>query len=328
MSIIESPHHDAFWIESFDWETFPPQRPTDPPLVVSTLVMKLAEAAVRGLHKPVWRCAQQCRMQATQRLYLSEAVSCGGNSWHLNGYQHSRTTTPSESAEGTWGLPNGTSFGYTEHLRIVNFTNQFRFLFTDRTRLADVAVVYSLSSVFWRHAGVLSTGTNHSHEIHLKAACRLLEDTHKQYEIVALGHKGLWENELGIARLRKTPAEGGYKLVILPNVDAMSDADLALMSSYVQSGGRLIVTGTSGAFATASRDENLRLRGPGALDKLMKLSGKGSVNPLTTFAQYLSCTHDTCAKARGETAQEIDSINTGTGSAQFGVDLATWSAGP
>jgi hypothetical protein len=206
-------------------------------------------------------------------------------------------------------------------LRIVNFTNQFRFLFTDRTRLADVAVVYSLSSVFWRHAGVLSTGTNHSHEIHLKAACRLLEDTHKQYEIVALGHKGLWENELGIARLRKTPAEGGYKLVILPNVDAMSDADLALMSSYVQSGGRLIVTGTSGAFATASRDENLRLRGPGALDKLMKLSGKGSVNPLTTFAQYLSCTHDTCAKARGETAQEIDSINTGTGSAQFGAQL-------
>ena len=319
MSIIESPHHDAFWIESFDWEGFPPQRPSDPPKVVSTLVMRLAEAAVRGLHKPVWRCAQQCRMQATQRLYLSEAVACGGNSWHLNGFMHSRTTPPSESAEGTWALPNQTSFGYTEHLRSVNFTNQFRFLFTDRTRLADVAVVYSLSSVFWRHAGVLSAGTNHSHEVHLTAACRLLEDTHKQYEIVALGHKGLWENELGIERLRKAPSEGGYKLVILPNVDAMSDADLALISRYVQSGGQLVVTGTSGAFATASRDENLRLRGPGALDKLLKLSGK--VHHFKTFAQYLSCTHATCAKARDAAAEEIDSIDTDTGTVLFGAQL-------
>ena len=83
MSIIESPWHDTFWIESFDWMGFPNQRPSDPPTVVSTFVMKLAEAAVRGLHKPVWRCAQQCRMAATQRLYPAEAVAQGGNSCWL-----------------------------------------------------------------------------------------------------------------------------------------------------------------------------------------------------------------------------------------------------
>ena len=307
MSIIESPWHDTFWIESFDWMGFPNQRPSDPPTVVSTFVMKLAEAAVRGLHKPVWRCAQQCRMAATQRLYLAEAVAQGGNSWHLNGFMQDPKIPPSQSDEGTWGGANFTAFGYVEHLAMTNFTNQHRFIFSDRTRLADVAVLYSLSSVFWRRAGVVSHGVNRTHELHLTAACRFLEDAHEAYEIVALGHAGLWGNELGMARLRKPADRGGYRIVIVPSVDALSDEDLQLLSSYAQSGGQLLVTGADGPDATASRDETLRPRGPGALAKLMANPGKGSVRSLKTFARYLACTTATCQAAREELGDEIGS---------------------
>eukprot|EP01048_Picozoa_sp_COSAG05_P016127 COSAG05_NODE_2038_length_3653_cov_2.553180_2_plen_649_part_00 len=257
------------------------------------------------MNKPVWRCAQQCRMAATERLYLAEAVAQGGNSWHLNGYMQSSKIPPSESDEGTWGGANYTAFGYVEHLAMVNFTNQHRFLFSDRTRLADVAVLYSLSSVFWRRAGVLSRGVNRTHEQHLTAVCRFLEDTHEAYEIVALGHADLWENPLGTARLSQPV--GSYRMVIVPSVDALSDADLQLLSSYAQSGGQLIITGTEGPDATAARDENLRPRGPDALRKLMTNPGQGSVRALKTFARYLACTTATCAAARDALREELGS---------------------
>eukprot|EP01048_Picozoa_sp_COSAG05_P004330 COSAG05_NODE_228_length_13388_cov_2.850403_5_plen_1373_part_00 len=310
ISIIQSGHHDVFWIESSAWSSFPAQRPADPPHIVSTLVMKTGEAAVRGLHKPIWRCSQGCRMAATERLYLAEAVANGGNSWHLNGYTN-KDKPPAESTEGTWG---NSTFGYEEHLKMIQFGNSLaRYLFIDRRRVADGAVLYCLSCTFWRHAGVLSGGGGWSpgktvpkaaHETLLTVFTRLLEDHHALYEVVVLGHSELWQNKEGLRRLRRSPEDGGYRWVVAPAIDAMSEEDVALLSNYVRLGGILILSDNS----TGTRTENLARRAVPALASLVANPGRGSVAVLTDAAvdNYTHCSPDNCLCARNKLWQHFD----------------------
>jgi hypothetical protein len=299
IAIVESPHHDVFWIESSAWSAFPAQRPSDPPTVVSTLVMKVAGAVVRGLNKPIWRCSQGCRLAAAERLYLAEAVANGANSWHLhNGYMMG-ANPPSQSTAETEGAD-----GYAEHLKITQFQNgAARFLFTDRQRVADGAILYCLACTFWRHAGVLSGASWWRdgksvlmHEIHLTAVSRLLEDHHALYELAALGYSGLWHNSAGLRRLGLSPIAGGYKWIIAPAIDAMSDEDVLLISQYVRRGGTLLISHKS---STGMKSENLTARRVPALASLMANPGGGFVKaiPDRLFEAYLECNTQTCVHA-------------------------------
>jgi hypothetical protein len=328
MSIIQSRHHDVFWIESSAWSLFPAQRPSDPPSIVSTLVIKTGEAAVRGLNKPIWRCSQGCRMAATERLYLSEAVANGGNSWHLNGYTNS-IRPPAESTEGTWG---NSTFGFEEHLKMSQFGNsEARYLFIDRQRVADGAVVYCLSCTFWRHAGVLSGGGGWRpgqavpealHESHLTVLTRLLEDHHVLYEVIAFGHSALWQNTEGLSRLRRSPSHGGYRWIIAPAVDAMSDLDVTLLSLYVRRGGILIVSDNS----TGTRTENLTSRAEPALASLVADPGKGVVAVLAdaVLDDYVQCNRS-CVSAGNKLWQHFDQT---TNSASIDQSVILDSAPP
>ena len=328
IAIVESPHHDVFWIESSGWSLFPPQQPADPPTVVSSLVLKVAGGAVRGHHKPIWRCSQGCREPAAVRLYLAEAVANGANSWHLhNGYMMG-PLPPAETTTGTEGAD-----GFTEHLAMMRLQNgDARFLFTDRERVADGAVLYCLSCTFWRHAGVLSgqswwrAGRSVlTHEVHLTAVARLLEDHHALYEVAALGYAGLWENQEGLRRLRLSPANGGWRWIVAPAIDAMSDDDVSLISEYVRSGGTLIVTHAS---STGAKYANLTARGAPALASLMANAGRGTVKilPDKLVQAYLGCGAQTCVRAAAALFQHFREATTSTRPSVTlsGAEPSTW----
>ena len=61
----------------------------------------------------------------------------------------------------------------------------------------------------------------------------------------------------------------GYDWVILPSVDAISDAHATLLEEYVRGGGRMILI-NSGSQSCGNRDEELVLRKTSALADIVR----------------------------------------------------------
>ena len=127
-----------------------------------------------------------------------------------------------------------------EHLRIAKFSQSKRHLLTDRHRIADGAVMYCLACSLWRgYVGTLGADSPLAHLNSLTAVSRLLEHSQATYEFVAFGHHDLWQSPRAAAARVAAPSKGviPYAWIVLPEADALADADVALLTGYVRGGG-------------------------------------------------------------------------------------------
>ena len=154
---------------------------------------------------------------------------------------------------------------YKAHMHHARFANAHRELFIDRQGVADVAIVNSVPSLFWRWFSSLEV-TNRPHLQEMEAAARLLEDHHVPYEIVIFGHPDIYGDSDHLERL------DDYKTVVLPNVDCISDEQVRAVEQWVRAGGKLVLWAEVG-----TRDEELNIRAQNAFDDLIADSGAGEV---------------------------------------------------
>ena len=150
------------------------------------------------------------------------------------------------------------------HRRHCRFVGRNRIFFIDRERLAEVAVVNSVPSLFWRWFSSLEVERPHLE--HLAASARLLEDRHIPYEVMMFGHPDVYDDTDHLARLYK------YKTVIIPNADCISVRQAKAVSTWVRRGGKLILWGEVG-----TRNEEMLRRSKPVFSDLVSNSGKGQV---------------------------------------------------
>ena len=271
LAMILSQVGDAVWIESSPAGL--PQA-TLPKQAWTTLNYKLGQAA-GSFEKPVF-VVQYPNNGVDGSLYYAEAAANGGLF---------------EAAWGCeWTVPGKQNFaepgGYcAAHLHIAHFLGEHPHLFTDRTRLADVGLIYSLPTVLWRRFSTLTFGT-------VSAAsgipflpvfggiARLMEDHAIGYETLIFGLPGIFDDRASVSRLTQ------YKTLVLPAVDAISDGHINALAAYVRAGGRLVLIGPD----VGSKDEELRPRNVSAFADLIARPGAGRVHlvlndTMTTFLQ-------------------------------------------
>lgn len=94
-------------------------------------------------------------------------------------------------------------------------------------QVADVGVWFSETSRDYGNHRVLAMEE-------LVGMCEQLDDLHHTYRV-------LWEGDASLEELRK------YRLIVLPNVTALSDKELGLLKAYMEQGGKVLATGASAA---------------------------------------------------------------------------------
>jgi hypothetical protein len=142
------------------------------------------------------------------------------------------------------------------------FAQAHRALLTHAYRsLADVALVYSVPSFATKHCGALAAASG---GVPARSACdhftgwaRWLDAAHVPYNVEVFGDPELWPDRDLSPRLAR------YKLLILPEVDALSNAQAAAVEQFVARGGRLITSGNTGL-----RNERFARRPRPALESL------------------------------------------------------------
>jgi hypothetical protein len=131
-----------------------------------------------------------------------------------------------------------------------------RFLFVDRQSVAEVAVVVSLPSLLWRDFSSLTVpydaGYNESHMNYYSVVSRVLSDRHVPFDIIILGYprENLFDDTEQLARLQS----GRYKTVVMPWVDALSDAHIAALRGFASVPGRRLAVVVPELTATLDED--------------------------------------------------------------------------
>lgn len=124
--------------------------------------------------------------------------------------------------------------------------NANRAVFTNRTSLAQVALIYSLPSTLFRRFYTLQIDDNAPFAEFDKAAATL-DTAHVPYDCVVFGHSEVFPT--AITQLNN------YKVIVLPATDALSDVQIAFLRDFTARGGVVIKTGDIG-----TKDENLNDR--------------------------------------------------------------------
>jgi hypothetical protein len=131
---------------------------------------------------------------------------------------------------------------------------------------ADVALVYSASSFAAKQCGALASASGgrpaQSARDHFSGWARWLEAEHVPYNVEVFGDAELWPDGDLPARL------GRYKLLILPEVEAISAEQAAAVERFVAGGGRLIASGKTGL-----RNERFEPLASPALERLFRGPG-------------------------------------------------------
>ena len=211
----------------------------------SVLVYKVGLAA--GDHqKPVWILANDVSNPSQHELWMAEGIANGGLAV-MSGVDQS--------------VPYNSSQGFSQaNRRYSQFVTKpaNRFLFVDRQSAAEVAVIVSLPSLLWRDFSSLTvpyaTGYNESHMNYYSVVARALSDRHCPFDIIILGYprENLFNETAQLSRLRS----GQYTTVVLPWVDALSDAHIMALKAFASGSGnrRLVVVNPE---QTATFDEEL-----------------------------------------------------------------------
>lgn len=172
---------------------------------------------------------------------------------------HLRLITASAYANGSLrtfeysqGTPNGTvdlSEETTESLlQYYDWLDDIRFVFERQASTANVALVYSIPTMMWRFFPA-TQHWNSQQVASLSGIAHVLDLEHIPYDAVVFGHPAVWSDE-GLAKQLEQ-----YDVLILPDVDCLSDEQLDILIEFVGEGGRILVTGDFGA-----NDENLEPR--------------------------------------------------------------------
>ena len=193
----------------------------------NALQYKLMAAASRW-QKPVWPLIDVSllsKFPTSERLYPGEALSNGAVPMLI----WSPHTWPSEST-------------YKTHAEYARFLSTHRALFLRRRPIARVALVYSVPTCVWRYFFSYwiywRAASNHGKRI--GAVARVLEDAHIPYDPIVFGHPDLLDDEAQLAAL------GRYDVLVLTDVDCVSDPQAAAVEAFAQRGGRVAVIGEFG----------------------------------------------------------------------------------
>jgi len=126
---------------------------------------------------------------------------------------------------------------------------------------AKVALVYSIPSFLWRLCPLFNMyGWSQRASIH--GLARALEDGHVPYDMIIFGHPELYEDQSTLADLSR------YDVIVLPNVDCMSDKQVEAIKEFLRKGGAIVACGE-----VATRNEDYVGRGGNVLLELTRLGG-------------------------------------------------------
>jgi len=193
----------------------------------NALQYKLMAAATHW-RKPVWPLIDVSllhKFPTSERLYPGEALSNGAVPMLI----WSPHTRPSEDT-------------YDAHAEYARFLNRHRSLFLRRRPIARVALVYSVPTCVWRYFFSYwiywRAASNHGRWIGTVA--RVLEDAHIPYDPVIFGHPDLLDDETQLAAL------DAYDVLVLTEVDCVSDRQAAAVRRFAERGGRVVAIGEVG----------------------------------------------------------------------------------
>lgn len=253
LASLHSQTVDAVWIEAST-----PQQPCygQPRNAISTMSYKVSEST-GNFKKPVWLMQYAAAAFGEGKrlpLQLSAAEAYANGGVPILAY-----SVP------IWRDANFNSKDWKTYAQVAQFAGKNRGLFIDRQRVADVGLVYSITSTFWRQFS--SLGTDLEHTDNLYASARLLEDYKIPYEVITFGHPDVFDDQVALDRLDR------YKTVVLPEVDCISNRQVKALIDFVQRGGKLVLWGDK----TGTRDEELNLRSRNAFDLLQRSTGRGKV---------------------------------------------------
>ena len=191
------------------------------------------------------------------------------------------------------GIPgNGSGTGCWRAYSLHNlFVQSQPWLFTDRKRLVDAVVVYSLSTVAWRsfstvtqymradlgaeaNATTRGNWTNNSelgrHYGGIAWTADLFDRHHIMYGAQIFGHSDMFPDQPSLSRL------GRADVLVLPWVDAVTNEQAAHVCGWVRNGGHLVLLG--GNELAGSLDEELRAREEPAWHSVQLDPGRGKVS--------------------------------------------------
>ncbi len=150
---------------------------------------------------------------------------------------------------------------------VAAFAREHRSWFTRRGRnVADVALVYSIPSFLYKQNAPLGFHVRAPYYARQRQAFMFAADTldamHVPFNVeIFEGQPALWRRPAASGRLLDVLRR--YRLVVLPNVEAISDAQVAALRQYVAEGGHVLLFGDTGL-----RDESFRKRPRPALESL------------------------------------------------------------
>jgi hypothetical protein len=165
----------------------------------------------------------------------------------------------------------------------VSFVLTNREIFEGAEPLAEVGVLFSYASEIW-DTWVEAGSTQPVHNRQYYGLAQALTDASVQYEVVFAPDGNVVADSLSLEDLT------AYGTLIVPSAYALNDRQLQMLEDYVQTGGRLIVTGEVGKFD----EEN----NPRPADVASRLEGLGaSVLGGLDFEAYLANPGDERAAA-------------------------------
>jgi len=168
-----------------------------------------------------------------------------------------------------------------------NFTRHQRQLFAaDRTKLAEVALLYSIPSMMWRQDSSLNVPWGWDGMPRLDAfasLARVLEDAHLPYDVLLLDHPSVSKFMHMEQRLVH------FKVIVLPAVDALSDTHAVRIAEWVKAGGVAVAADWN---STGIFDEDLKPRiggTPAVLRDLLLSPGHGELRIVSaeTMKQFI-----------------------------------------
>lgn len=236
--------HDAFEVVGFEDED-----PTVPPTVIREVLYKLGRAAGRFEKPPVNHEAAigesraeelgfetDTRYTTLMRLQAAEAYANGGR-LALNLFVI-RSTPDARRQPIRWLNEDGS---VPDDLPpFVDFLHAHRRFLSDVESANRVALVYSLPTMLW------NTFPNWDREPaefldSFEGAAALLREHGYPYDVLVFGHPRLWDDTAQLDRL------SSYDAVVLPNVESVTDDQLAALRSRLDGGGTVVTTGSAPA---------------------------------------------------------------------------------
>ncbi|MDD4869397.1 MAG: hypothetical protein PHR77_02460 [Kiritimatiellae bacterium] len=118
---------------------------------------------------------------------------------------------------------------------------------------ADVALVYSVPSFLYKVCSAMQfysgNGLYQRQAANLEGMAHVLERSNVPYDVVVFGSPGYWNDDDLVETLNR------YKVVIMPNVECMTEKQAEALNHFLRNGGHVIVSGDLGV-----RDDRYRRR--------------------------------------------------------------------